>query len=45
MTQSDWHDLTEDVFREVFKDSAIKRTGLEGLRRNIAFLGSGNHKP
>lgn len=45
MTQSDWHDLTEDVFREVFKDSAVKRTGLEGLRRNIEFLGSGNHKP
>ena len=38
MTQGDWLDLTEDVFREVFKDSAVKRTGLVGLTRNIALL-------
>lgn len=38
MTQSDWVDLTEDVFREVFKDSAVKRAGLVGLRRNISLL-------
>ena len=38
MTQSDWVDLTEDVFREVFKDSAVKRTGLVGLKRNIDLL-------
>jgi epoxyqueuosine reductase len=38
MTQSDWVDLTEDVFREVFKDSAVKRTGLVGLKRNISLL-------
>ena len=39
MTKSDWLDLTEDVFREVFKDSAVKRTGWMGLQRNISFLG------
>ena len=38
MTKSDWLDLTEDVFREVFKDSAVKRTGWMG-QRNISFLG------
>jgi len=43
MSKSDWEDLTEDVFREVFRDSAVKRTGLEGLKRNVAFLG--NKKP
>ena len=32
---------TEEVFKEVFKDSAVKRTGLAGLTRNIAFLQSG----
>ena len=41
MTKADWLDLTEDVFKEVFKDSAVKRTGLAGLTRNIAFLQSG----
>ena len=41
MTKSDWLDLTEEVFKEVFKDSAVKRTGLAGLTRNIAFLQSG----
>ena len=38
MSQSDWLDLTEEVFKEVFKDSAVKRAGLHGLKRNIAFL-------
>ena len=38
MTKSDWEDLTEEVFREVFRNSAVKRTGLEGLKRNVAFL-------
>lgn len=37
-TKSDWQDLTEDVFRELFRNSAVKRTKLEGLRRNIGFL-------
>jgi epoxyqueuosine reductase len=39
MTKSDWEDLTEAVFRDVFKDSAVKRAGLAGLKRNVAFLG------
>ena len=42
MTQSDWLDLTEEVFKEVFKDSAVKRAGLHGLKRNIAFLQGGS---
>ena len=33
MTKADWLDLTEEVFRDVFKDSAVKRTGLVGLTR------------
>jgi len=31
-------DLTEDMFREVFRHSAIKRTKFSGLKRNINFL-------
>ena len=45
MSKSDWEDLTEDVFREVFRDSAVKRTGLEGLKRNVAFLGDKKSPP
>ena len=37
MTQSDWHEMTEEVFRRVFKKSAVKRAKFEGLQRNIAF--------
>lgn len=35
MTKQDWQDLTEDVFKEVFRHSAVKRTKFEGLKRNI----------
>ncbi len=38
LTNADWQDLTEEVFREVFKGSAVKRTKFEGLKRNIKFL-------
>ncbi|PQB05150.1 tRNA epoxyqueuosine(34) reductase QueG [Aureitalea marina] len=37
MTRTDWMDLTHDVFEELFPRSAVKRTGYEGLRRNIRF--------
>ena len=37
-TKKDWEEITEDVFKEVFKNSAVKRTKLEGLKRNVAFL-------
>lgn len=36
-TKSDWEEITEDVFREIFRRSAVKRTKLEGLKRNVAF--------
>jgi epoxyqueuosine reductase len=38
MTKSDWEDITEDVFKKVFKNSAVKRTKFSGLKRNINFL-------
>ena len=37
-SKKDWKEITEDVFKQVFKDSAVKRTKLEGLRRNVDFL-------
>lgn len=38
LSKSDWQDLSEEVFRELFRHSAVKRTKFEGLKRNIGFL-------
>lgn len=38
LSGKDWEELTEDTFRKVFKNSAVKRTKFEGLSRNINFL-------
>ena len=38
MTKKDWEEITEDVFKDIFQKSAVKRTKLEGLKRNIQFL-------
>ena len=33
-----WQEITQEVFSKVFKNSAVKRTGFKGLKRNIEFL-------
>jgi epoxyqueuosine reductase len=38
MKEQDWLEITEDVFKKVFKDSPVKRTKYNGLKRNIDFL-------
>jgi epoxyqueuosine reductase len=38
MTKNDWLEITNDVFENLFKRSAIKRTKFEGLKRNINFV-------
>jgi len=40
MTKGDWKDLQEDIFKELFRKSAVKRTKFSGLKRNITFLKS-----
>jgi epoxyqueuosine reductase len=40
MDKKDWEELTEEVFRKLFKKSAVKRAKFEGLKRNIRFAGS-----
>ncbi len=37
-TQKDWDELTETTFETIFKNSAVKRTRYEGLKRNLSFL-------
>lgn len=38
LSKKDWMDLSEEVFREIFKNSAVKRTKFKGLKRNLDFL-------
>jgi len=38
MTKNDWEEVTETVFKNIFKKSAVKRTKFSGLTRNISFI-------
>ena len=38
MSANDWEEITEEVFRELFRRSAVKRTKFSGLKRNLDFL-------
>jgi len=40
LTNREWQEMTSEVFTTVFKNSAVKRTQFEGLKRNIKFLSS-----
>ena len=42
LTKQEWVELTETVFGQLFKKSAVKRTKFSGLKRNIAFLNTNN---
>lgn len=37
MNEKQWHEITEDVFKQMFKNSALKRAGYAGLKRNLRF--------
>jgi len=36
--KKDWQEITKEVFQEIFRKSAVKRTKFEGLKRNIKFI-------
>lgn len=38
LKRSEWEELTEEVFQGLFRNSAVKRTKFEGLKRNLRFL-------
>ena len=38
LSKNEWEEMTQEVFSVIFKNSAIKRTKYEGLKRNIKFL-------
>lgn len=37
-SKKDWEEITDVVFKKVFQKSAVKRTKLAGLKRNIDFV-------
>lgn len=37
-SKKDWEEITQEVFSEIFRKSAVKRTKYGGLLRNIQFL-------
>ena len=42
MRKSDWENLNQANFEELFKHSAVQRAGFEGLKRNIDFIAMEN---
>ncbi|MBK7850037.1 MAG: tRNA epoxyqueuosine(34) reductase QueG [Bacteroidetes bacterium] len=38
MKKKDWEEITDEVFKKIFQDSAVERTGYDGLKRNLNFL-------
>jgi epoxyqueuosine reductase len=38
LQEVDWEGLSEDLFNELFRYSAINRTKLKGIKRNIAHI-------
>ena len=38
MTKDEWYEITEDVFKILFKKSPVKRTKFTGLKRNLDFI-------
>ena len=38
MDKTDWVEMTKETFDKVFQKSPLKRTGFDGIKRNIEFL-------
>ncbi|WP_435625865.1 tRNA epoxyqueuosine(34) reductase QueG [Flagellimonas sp.] len=37
-SKKEWEEITEDVFKKIFRKSPVKRTKFSGLKRNIDFI-------
>lgn len=40
----DWEELTEEEFKKIFKNSAIKRTKYSGIKRNLKFISNSSYE-
>ena len=38
MTKKEWEEITEDVFKDIFKGSPLQRAGYKGIKRNLNYL-------
>lgn len=41
LKKEEWGQMDRPVFNELFKNSAVKRTGFKGIHRNMKFIGNG----
>jgi epoxyqueuosine reductase len=39
LSKKEWNEMDKPLFNELFRNSAVKRTRFEGLKRNLRFLG------
>ena len=42
-SKNDWDEITEEVFSKTFKNSPLKRSKYEGIKRNIKFVNNSSH--
>ncbi|MDX8338467.1 tRNA epoxyqueuosine(34) reductase QueG [Draconibacterium sp. IB214405] len=45
LQKEEWKNLERPLFNELFKNSAVKRTGYKGLQRNLRFLSETDDEP
>ncbi|MEE4284884.1 MAG: tRNA epoxyqueuosine(34) reductase QueG, partial [Mariniphaga sp.] len=38
LSKNEWYQMENPLFNELFKNSAVKRTGFKGLKRNLKFV-------
>jgi len=38
LSKNEWEQMERPLFNELFKNSAVKRTGFNGLKRNLSFI-------
>jgi epoxyqueuosine reductase len=41
LKKEEWNTIDKPLFNELFRNSAVKRTGFKGLQRNLKFLNNG----
>ena len=42
LTSKQWHEMDKSLFNQLFKNSAVKRAGFKGLKRNLKFIQNQN---
>lgn len=45
MGREAWYEMSKEVFDSLFAKSALQRTGYEGLKRNLRFIGDSENQP